>query len=78
MPPHDAFMQHIPILSFRRGVIDASAAAPGYKAPASVMDGRIRLIQPAQSHFYSPVFEKRTDGSTSPRRALDKRPPSGM
>jgi len=31
----------------------------GYKAPASVMDGCIHLIQPAQSHFYSSVFEKK-------------------
>jgi len=37
---------------------DASATALGYKAPALVMHGCIHLIQPPQSHFYSPVFEK--------------------
>ena len=51
-------------------LFDALATAMGYKAPASVMDCCIHLIQPTQSHFYSPVFEKTTDGSTSPRRGL--------
>ena len=49
---------------------DASATALGYKAPALVMHGCIHLIQPAHPHFYSPVFEKRTGGSISPRRGL--------
>src|SRR5437762_8625609 len=48
---------------------EASAVALGYKAPALVMHGCIHLIQPANPYFYSPVFEKRTGGSTSPRRA---------
>jgi hypothetical protein len=39
-------------------LFDASATAMEYEAPASVMDACIHLIQPAQSHFYSPVFEK--------------------
>ena len=39
-------------------LFDASATAIRYEAPASVMDGCIHLTQPAQSHFYSPVFEK--------------------
>src|SRR5438128_9254930 len=41
---------------------DASVTTLGVQGSCLVMHGCIHLIQPAHSHFYSPVFKKRTGG----------------